>query len=126
MSHDTAGSLRKVVLSGQTFNVVSDSNASEVGSEFENEMISTSGPNILKKTRRVQMVEGIELTCNGDDKVTLQALADQIESFPIAYETANKDVFQANGHIEFETRTTEDNKATIKLLPRGPWVPFLQ
>ena len=126
MSFDVSGSIRKVTLNGQTFDVFPDANFSEVGSEFENEMMATSGRSVRKMTKRPQIVEGVTLKCNGDEKVILQALADQIEAFPIAYETANQDVFQADGNIEFETRETENNQATIKLLARAGWTPFLQ
>ena len=122
---DIAGTVRKVILNGVSFDVMSDTNVSEMGSSTENEMLPTSGRNVLKKTKRVTTREGVVLACNGAEREVLVALADATEDFPMSYTTAGGDTYRAEGAIEFETRETEENRATIKMLPRTDWSAFV-
>lgn len=125
MSKDIAGSLRKVTLDGITFDAFGDANVKEVGSGWENDAVPTSGRNIKKMTKRAEKREGIVLACNGAEREMLQELAERTSDFPMSYETASGDVFRCIGWIEFESRETEENRATVQLHPRDKWDPFL-
>ena len=122
---DVSGSIRKVTLDGVTYDVMADANVSEVGSAFENTMIPTSGQSVKKMQKRVQTREGIIIACNGADRELLQALSEQVADFPLSYVTAGGDTYRATGGIEFESRETEENRATVTLLPRNDWQTFL-
>lgn len=122
---DVSGSIKKVTLNGVTFDVMGDANVSEVGSGVSNEMIPTSGRMVRKTTKRVQAREGVVLACNGSERELLKALSESSEDFPMSYETAGGDTYRATGVIEFESRETEENRATVTLLPRGEWSTFL-
>ncbi len=122
---DVSGSIKKVTLNGVTYDVMADANVSEVGGGTANDMLPTSGRNVRKTTKRVQTREGIILACNGSERELLQALSESDGDFPMSYETAGGDTYRATGVIEFESRETEENRATVTLLPRGEWSTFL-
>lgn len=122
---DVAGSIRKVVLDGITFDVPGDANISEIGGAFENESIPSSGRNMKKMTRRSENREGVVVFANGTERELLKALSERIPDFTISYETTGGDVFRCTGWIEFENRETEELRATIQLHPRTTWDAFV-
>ena len=122
---DVSGSIRKVILDGISFDVMADTNISEVGSKWENEAIPTSGRNIKKMVRRVESREGVTLACNGLERDLLKDLAERTDAFPMSYETAGGDVYRTVGWIEFENRETEENRATIQMHPQDDWDAFV-
>lgn len=121
---DIVGAIRKVTLDGITFNVFGDANIKEVGSGWENSAIPTSGPTLRKMVKRVEERESVVLSANGQERETLRDLADSLNDFPMSYETASGDVYRCTGFIEFESRETEENRATIKMIPRDTWEFF--
>jgi hypothetical protein len=123
---DVGGSIRNVTLDGVSYRTSAATNIKEVGSAYENSLIVTSGGNMLKKMKRAEEREGVELEVNGKERDDLRTLADRTEPFPMSYETAAGDIYRATGWIEFESRETEENKATVKLLPQGEWESFLK
>lgn len=122
---DVSGTIRKLTLDGITFDVMADTNISETGGPFENENIPTSGRNIRKMTRRPENREGVVVGANGAERQTLRTLSQRTDNFPMSYTTAGADVYRAQGGIEFENRETEENRASLQLLPIGEWAPFL-
>jgi hypothetical protein len=122
---NVTGSIRKVTLDGVTFEAFSSANFKETGSQYMNEAIATSGENLRKVTKRPDVVEGVELKVNGEERDYLVSLNERLDDFPMSYETANGDVRRCTGWIEFESRETEDSKATVKMFPRNRWEEFL-
>lgn len=121
---DIAGAIRKVTLDGVTYRVFGDANIKEVGSGWENSSVVTSGGTMRKMVKRVEERESVVLVANGQERETLRDLADGLSDFPMSYETASGDVYRAIGFIEFESRETEENRATVKLIPRDKWEFF--
>ena len=124
MPHVT-GTLNKVMIDGEEFKVAADTDATEIGSEYENEALPTTGEALRKMTKRVQSVEGIILHANGAQKERLKEIADSRNDVNMSYETRAGDVWRARGFIEFENRTTEEDRATVNMHPRRGWKPFL-
>ena len=122
---DIAGSIRKLILDGTTFDVPADANISETGGAFENESIATSGRNMKKMTRRPENREGVVVMANGAERDLLKALSERVDDFTMSYTTAGGDVYRCSGWIEFENRETEELRATIQLHPRTSWDAFL-
>lgn len=120
-----SGSIKSVRLDGTSFDVLGDSNFSEVGGNSENEAIPTSGTNIKKMTRRAEIREGVVLACNGFERDILKTLSERTSDFPMSYTTAAGDTFSADGWIEFENRETEEIRATVQLHPRLTWTQFI-
>ena len=122
---DLAGSPRNLNLNGVPYRIMADANISEIGSQFENESIPTSGTNMRKMTKRSENRESVVVAANADERDQLKALADQTSSFTISYETAAGDVYRTVGFIEFENRETEENRATLTLMPNDTWSTFV-
>lgn len=120
-----AGSLRKATLFGTTYNVMTEGGVSGVGSGSENTLIPTTGGNILKMVGRAHIIEGLSLICTREEADELKSLSESNVSGDLALEDANGDTVRATGWIDYESYETEDAKATIKLLPEGPWTSFL-
>ena len=122
---DVSGTLRGVTLDGVAFNVMGDADISEMGGGVEVEMIPTSGPAMKKMTRRNQTRESVVLSCSDAERELLQELSERIADFPMSYSVASGSAYFADGGIEFESRTTAENRATIKMLPRNQWEAFV-
>lgn len=125
MAKNIAGSIRKLTLDGTSFDVMADTNITEVGSQFENDAVPTSGANMRKMTRRAENREGIVVACNGAERDLLKGLSERSTDFPMSYETAAGDVFRSTGWIEFENRETEENRGAVKMFPRSKWTQFI-
>lgn len=116
---DTVGSILGVNIAGLTLNAAADANITETGGKFENDGIPTSGGNIRKMTKRVDVKEGVTLITNADEFETLKLLAEGTVDFPMSYTQANGDTYRTGlGWIELENRETEEGKTTIKMFPR--------
>lgn len=118
---DVTGTIRKVTLDGVTFDVFADTNINEVGGKYESSAIATSGRNMHKMIKRVEERTGITLATNGAERDVLKELSERNTDFSMSYETAGGDIYQATGWIEFESRETEENKSSIKMMPRNDW-----
>lgn len=125
MGLDTSGTLKSVVIDGTSFDVVADTNVTEIGSNIESESIPSSGRNMRKITKRAENREGIVLICNDGERPLLKALAETEEDFAMSYTTSSGSVYVAEGWIQFETRETQENRATIQMHPRNGWAEFI-
>ena len=116
---DVVGSILSVNIAGLTLNAASDANITETGGTIENDAIATSGVNMRKMTKRVDVKEGVSLITNADEFETLKVLAQGTVDFPMSYTQANGDTYRTGlGWIELENRETEEGKTTIKMFPR--------
>ena len=125
MAKRVSGSIRKATLDGVPYEVAADSNISEVGSAYQNELVPSSGGNMRKMTKRAEQREGLVLLVDASERSNLRTLADRDTAFPMSYTTADGSVYRATGWIEFENRETEENRAAITLLPEGEWEEFI-
>ena len=124
---EASGSLRGVVFDGLTFRVPADINMSLNLSEYENENIPTSGQSVQKKTLRSPDAEGVVLIANPIEQETLRDMAGRLEAFPISVELADGSVWRTTGTINFENVETQENRATVKIMPDraiGAWELF--
>jgi hypothetical protein len=123
---DISGTLRKVTIDGTTFDVMADTNVTEMGSNFLNEAIPTSGRNMRKIVTQANIREGIVIACNGAERELLVELNDRQSDYSMSYEDAGGDVYRTTGWISFENRETEENRATIQMHSRdNTWDAFL-
>lgn len=118
------GSLRKVVLNGTTYDVMSDTNINFKRSQYEKEGVPTSGKNMIKFTKRVQTVESCDLGASVEEMEELAAKADSIADITMSFELADGSVYRGTGHINFEGYESETGKITLTLIPVGDWTPF--
>jgi len=125
MAYDIAGSNGRLELDGIAFDIAADSNFSVTPTEYENDLVATSGKPMIKKMRRTANVESVVVIANGEDREKLKAFNDQKDPFGIAWTNAAGDVYRTTGTIHFETYETEESRCTITLLPREEWAPFI-
>ena len=123
---DIAGSIRKISIDGTSFDIMADADVTEVGSQFLNEPIPTSGRNMRKMTKRPQTREGMVIAANPAEQARLQEIADSRELIPLSYTRADGSKFTApKGWIEFESISTMNNAATVKLHEQTAWELFV-
>lgn len=126
MAKNIAGSIRKVVLDGVTYDAVADGDFSEVGSQYENTAIQTSGRTIRKMVKRSASVDNVKLACNAAEKDALKALADGLKEITMSYMTADGSQYKAQGFIEFKSRSTAETSAEVTMIPtNGTWETFM-
>lgn len=114
---EASGTLRGVTLDGLAFRVPADINVTLNLSEYENENIPTSGKSVNKKTLRSPDAEGVVLIANPVEQETLRDLAGRLEAFPISAELADGSVWRTTGTINFENVETQENRATVRIMP---------
>lgn len=122
---DVAGTIRKLMVNGISFDVMADADITEVGSQYLNESIPSSGRNMRKMTKRPQTREGLVIACNPAEQAILKGFADDIATIPLSYTRADGSKFRAPGWIEFESVTTMENRGTIKLYEQTDWELFV-
>lgn len=122
---DIAGTIRKLIINGITFDVMADADITETGSKYLNEPLPTSGRNMRKMTKRPQTREGFVIACNPAEQVTLINIADSLAIIPLSYTRADGSQFRATGWIEFESVTTMENRGTVKLFEQTEWQVFV-
>ena len=123
---DIAGSLRKVSIDGTSFDVMADADITEVGSQFLNESIPTSGRNMRKMTKRAQTRDGIVIAANPAEQARLKEIADSLDLVPLSYTRADGSKFTTpQGWIEFESLTTMENRAAVKFHEQTSWELFV-
>lgn len=122
---EATGTLRKVVLDGVTFDVMSDANINFKRSKFEKEGQATSGKTLVKMTKRVQNVESVDLGCTPAEMEDIAAKADSIADITMSFQLADGSVYKGKGHVHFDGYESDTGKITLTLIPTGEWTPFL-
>lgn len=118
------GSLRKVVLDGTTYDVMSDTNINFKPSNYEIEGVPTSGKNMMKMTKRVKTVESCDLGVNVDEMTELSGKSDGLADITMAFELADGSTYRGTGRIHIDSYESETGKMTLTLIPVGDWTPF--
>lgn len=112
-----AGSIRKFTIEGIDFDVASDGNFSDVMSEYENSVIPTSGPGMIKKMKRVAVVEGVVLVTDGASKDAISDWADGTDPLKFSATYQSGDVKKFEGTFNIESDESEENRTTISIHP---------
>jgi len=120
----TSGTIREVNLDGLRLDAFGDVDVSLKGGKFDNESIATSGRNYNKKTKNNQEASALTLRASALQHELLNERNDRIIPFKLSFTDANGDRFTDVGHIDYESYTTADQKATVKLQPENGFVIF--
>ncbi len=118
------GSGRKLTLDGVTFRLAGDAEINTKFSDYESEVIPTSGEGHRKMVKRSQMADGVDVTVNAAEKELLIALANRTDPFTLSYKEISGDLYTSEGGISIDDSSIQDGKVTIKILPLKKWDIF--
>ena len=119
------GSIRRVTLNGRTYDVYVDTNVTINFSVYEKEGQATSGDTLIKMTKRVPIIEGLDLaTTTKEAAGALKTMGESVVSVPISIELADASILRGTGHINFESYESETGKSTNTLIPDKDWTFF--
>ena len=116
-----SGTPRKLTLDGVSYDVAADVNITLNLSPFETEGVPSSGRTMMKRTVRTQTAESIVILATPTEQDQLRVLAERLDVFPAAITMADGAVWRTTGNINFESVESEENRATIVIIPdRSP------
>lgn len=123
---NNSGTIKKLVIDGTPYDVFGDAKASFVPSAYEVEGQATTGNTMFKMTKRVQVISGIDIAATPAQKESLASVSESLTDVTLAITLADGSVYRGSGRIKFDKWETETNKATIDLIPKSDWTPFLK
>ena len=112
-----SGTIRGVVLDGLSLRAAADINVTLNHSPYENEAVPTSGLSMIKKTLRSPNAESVVLIVDPTEQDVLRGLSERISVFPMSLELADGSVYRTTGQINYENVETQENRASITLIP---------
>jgi hypothetical protein len=119
------GTPRKVVIDGVSYDVMNDTNITFNPTKYEVEGVATTGDTLFKRTKRVQSMEGVTISALPPILESLKDKADSLADKTMSVEFADGSVYKATGQINYENWESESGRATLQLLPKRGWEPFL-
>jgi hypothetical protein len=125
VAKNISGSPRSFSVEGVSFRVAADANITEIITQFEKEVIESSGEGMIKFTKRNAAREGVVLITNASERESLIAFSDTKEPLKLEYTNAAGDSYQCQGALEIENNETEDNRTTCKPMPVNTWTAFI-
>lgn len=119
-----AGTPRKLLLDGESFDLIADADFTLVGSKYEKESIQTSGDPIVKTKKRSEDVE-CEIGCNSKKFESLKNKANGLSDLTVSFTLADGSSYKGKGQIHLDMWSAQDNKVKIKIVPTSDgWTYF--
>lgn len=116
-----SGSLLAIQIDSVTYTVDAESDVTEMPPK-EIEGRPTSGETLYKVGKKVAESQSIDLIVDGVDKQILTGILGLI--VPVSYTEADGTVNSGNAMINIDSRTTQENKMTITLIPQSVFDVF--
>jgi hypothetical protein len=120
-----AGTPRKLLLDGESFDLIADADFTLVGSKYEKESIQTSGDPIVKTKKRSEDVEA-EIGCNSKKFESLKEKANSLSDLTVSFTLADGSSYKGKGQIHMDTWSAQDNKIKIKIVPTSDGWTFFE
>jgi hypothetical protein len=118
------GTLLNVTISGVTFPVAGDADASHILSRFEKTVLPTSGRSVMQMTKRVPALESLVLLTTPLEAENLRNFANSTEWLNYSFTLADGSSYSSVGTINLENRETATGRTTISMFPEVDWVLF--
>ena len=119
-----AGSTRKLVLAGISFNVMADSDANKTSGVL-NEATRHSGGNSQKQTLLPGDINSVTVDASTAEVEQLETLAKSVVDIPMSITYIDGSVYSSPGFITLAEHTSQDNKIDVTMFPRsGSWSRF--
>lgn len=118
---NNVGTLRKAVLQGVTYDVFGDANITFNRSGFEIEGQATTGDTLMKMTKRVRTIEGLDLSTTPEEMEALKTLSESLADITMSVVLADGSTYKATGRVNFESYESETGKSSVMLIPVRDW-----
>ena len=120
-----AGTPSKLLLDGESFDLISDAEFTIDRTAFTKEQIETSGEPIVKMKKNTQIVEG-EVACNSKKYESLMNKVNGLADITLSITLADGSVYKSKGQVSAEPWSAQDNKCKIKIIPTTAdgWTAF--
>lgn len=116
-----AGSLLAIQIDSVTYEVDAETDVTEMPPK-EIEGKATTGATLYKVGKKVAERQSIDLIVDSVDKQTLTGLLGEVVA--ISYTEADGTVNSGDAMINIDSRTTQENKMTISIIPQGIFSVF--
>ena len=120
-----AGTMRKLTISGISFDCVSDADWTEMFAGFTNSILQTSGGGVVVQETRTREVSGVQISLQSGDMSLLKQIIESGQVVDMSYVNRDGDRYSGRGTVNTEGRTTMRGVATLTLLPIGDWTEEL-
>jgi hypothetical protein len=118
-----SGSIQKATIDSVTYYVKADSDPTHAG-DYATEGIRHSGGTLMKKELQVANIESLDLIVDSVDEQNLRDVAAGSDNVPLSLTYADGTVKTAEGQINIENRTAQENTMPITMIPDGEWQIF--
>ena len=120
-----AGTPKKLMLDGESFDVIAAAEFTLDRTKFKKEQIETSGEPIVKLKKNTQIAEA-EIACNSKKYESLMNKVNSLADITISFTLADGSVYKGKGQVEAEAWAAQDNKTKIKMIPTAAdgWTAF--
>lgn len=119
-----AGSTRKLVLAGISFNVMADSDANKTSGVL-NEANRHSGGSSQKQTLLPGDINSVTVDASTAEVEQLETLAKSVIAITMSLTYADGSVYSSPGFINLAEHTSQDNKIDVTMFPSsGVWSRF--
>lgn len=112
-----AGSIKSVTVAGFTLNPVGDSSGKFPVSNFETEATATAGEPIIKYSRKVNTIEGIEFAVTPSQAESIGAIANRTIPYDTTIVLMDDSIYQGQSIISAKERDSMEGKMGIDFHP---------
>lgn len=126
MAKRVTGSLRKVTINGITFDAAADTNFSFTPTNFENSVIATTGSGMVKKMKRVPVIESLPLVVDGEKLAQLVSLDGAQNEYKFSITLQSGTELKGKGVFQSESYENEEGRYNIQIHPTGDWTIIAQ
>ena len=119
------GTVKKLTIDGETFNVAADGKTDFTIGQYEVEGQATSGETIFKMTKRIETMEGIELMGTPTMLERLRTKVNSLADVTIAATLIDGSTYRSTGRVTADKWDSSTGKVSVNLIPAGEWTAFL-
>lgn len=122
---ENVGTLKKLTIDGETFNVAADGKMDFTVGQYEIEGQATTGETLMKMTKRPENMEGLELTGTPSMLERLRPKANSLVDVTLAVTTIDGATYRGTGRITADKWDSSTGKVSVNLIPSDEWTAFL-
>jgi len=125
MASNIVGTLKKCVIDGEPFVVAADGKGDFSASSYDIEGQATTGDTLMKMTKIVPTIEGLELQGTPAMLERLRAKANSLADLTLAIYTIDGSAYRGTGRIKADKWDSSTGKVSVNLIPISEFTAFL-